>query len=594
VYDQGFDAGYFFVAMEYLDGENLADIIRRGPIAVDRAVDIAIELCRFLEDTHRFSTVIADREYLSLVHGDLNPRNVRITSSQTVKVLDFGIAKALSVTHKGTQNFFGTRAYLSPERLDTNEVDEYADSWAVGVMLYEMVRGTPPFQAPDARQLDHLIRSRRPPAPLTGSPGLQAVAAKLLGPTPASRYGSASDIREDLERVKAGVSTLAEQEGWPKPAADEPPTQRTRPPAVSSIDEPTRQTRPPLIPPPLPNAAPPSTSQPPRPATAKSLAWRNVRRVGRTLLILIVLALVIKEMSVARAGRQLAGSLATRELGELDDVWDRYDALARQSALGIGTASLERALRERTMTLADRVIGNYRVSQPTVRERQWREAREALARALAVSPGDRMLRAAMRYCDGHLRRIDGEAAKARKELVDAQRELAESVAAFREAAELRPGWPDPYLGLARTFIYGLEDLERGADALEQAGRNGYVGTERESAQLGDGYRARGLALERGARQLAGMPQERDYLERSADAYREALTLYAKAGSFTNVPGSIRTAQRSLNRVEVLLADLPDPQLGNAVTSTDTTLSPSEPPAGGDSSVPGDSDDTARR
>ena len=102
-----------------------------------------------------------------------------------------------------------------------------------------------------------------------------------------------------------------------------------------------------------------------------------------------------------------------------------------------------------------------------MREAQWRQVRTAIARALPTRPRSTPLRAMLRYCDGHLHRIDGEARKARRLAAEAQREFADAVAAFREAAELRPDWPDPFLGLARTFIYGLEDVERGADALQR-------------------------------------------------------------------------------------------------------------------------------
>ena len=106
-----------------------------------------MELCLFL-DVHTASRrPSAIGSCGALVHGDLKPRNVRITSAGQVKVLDFGIAKALSLSRKVTRNDFGTMPYLSPERLDTGDVNELADLWAVGVMLYEMVRGHAPFWA---------------------------------------------------------------------------------------------------------------------------------------------------------------------------------------------------------------------------------------------------------------------------------------------------------------------------------------------------------------------------------------------------------------------------------------------------------------
>ena len=239
------ESGYFLVAMEYLDGENLSEVITRGPLQPEHAANVAMELCLFLECAHRFEAIISDRKLRSLVHGDLKPRNVRITSAGQVKVLDFGIAKALSLSRKVTRNDFGTMPYLSPERLDTGEVNELADLWAVGVMLYEMVRGSAPFWAQDTRRLEQLILARRPPPPLgEGCPvGLRAIVAKLLGATPAERYDSARNVREDLDRFKSGTPTQAEQEGWPGNAADEP-TRRTRPP-VEVDEEKTRRTQPP-------------------------------------------------------------------------------------------------------------------------------------------------------------------------------------------------------------------------------------------------------------------------------------------------------------------------------------------------------------
>ena len=133
--------------------------------------------------------------------------------------------------------------------------------------------------------------------------------------------------------------------------------------------------------------------------------------------------------------------------------------------------------------------------------------------------------------------------------------MTEAVAAFREAAELRPGWPDPFLGLARTFIYGLQDLDRGADALRQAERNGYTPGERETVQLADGYRLRGDTLTRNARQLYGMPQESDYLDRAAEAYRQALNLYLSLKDFSTVGPTIRLVQRALDRVEQRISEM---------------------------------------
>jgi tetratricopeptide (TPR) repeat protein len=262
------------------------------------------------------------------------------------------------------------------------------------------------------------------------------------------------------------------------------------------------------------------------------------------------------EIRVAAVARRLAATVPTRELDGLAEVWDQYDALSRGS-LRIGVIRLEQALAQQTGMLSDRVIANYRTALPSVRETQWRLARESLARALSVIPSTR-LKASLRYCDGHLHRIDGEARKARGKTAEAQQQFTDAVTAFREAAELRPNWPDPFLGLARTFIYGLEDVDRGADALTQAQRLGYTPGDRETTQLADGYRARGDALARTARTLAGLAQEQEYLTRAAEAYRRALELYAKVISFADVARTMRLTQRSLGQIEQRIADLSPP------------------------------------
>jgi hypothetical protein len=165
------------------------------------------------------------------------------------------------------------------------------------------------------------------------------------------------------------------------------------------------------------------------------------------------------------------------------------------------------------------------------------------------------VKAAMRYCEGHLHRINGEARKARRQSAAAREEFTEAVSAFREAVQMRPDWPDPFLGLMRTFIYGLEDIDRGADALKQAQRLGFTASKRETTQLADGYLTRGETLARTARSLEGMPQESDYLQRAAESLREALTLYGRVPGSNGVATSLRRAQRSLERIEQRLAEL---------------------------------------
>ena len=92
VYEHGTEGGYFYIAMEYLDGWNLSEILAAGALAPDRAVRVAIQLCHFLEAAHGFEATIDGRRLHSLLHGDLKPRNIRLLRADQVKILDFGIA----------------------------------------------------------------------------------------------------------------------------------------------------------------------------------------------------------------------------------------------------------------------------------------------------------------------------------------------------------------------------------------------------------------------------------------------------------------------------------------------------------------------
>jgi serine/threonine protein kinase len=567
VYEHGIQDGYLYIAMEYLDGRNLSEVIAGGPLPASRAIGIGMQLCDFLEAAHAFEVTIDGRPLRSLLHGDLQPRNIRILQGDQVKVLDFGIAKALSLSRKVTRNDFGSIAYLSPERLDTGDIDAQADLWAVGVLLYEMVSGARPFKAADTRRLEQQILARRAPIPLDHDcpVGLQAVVARALAADPADRYASAKAMRDDLSCAAAGTETDAQRAQWPARAVDEPSTRRTRRPDVVD-DVVTKRSAPdradqPIVAPPI--VAPPILTpvrSAPVPQSVPKPPKRFPSRFLQVALLAVVLLIIGNEMSVARTARRLTAMAPTQELDDTIATWRAYDRLRSRSMRG-GFAGLERALAQQTEVLAERVFSNYRTPQPTVREAQWKSARELIAEALAATPGDSRLKAALRYCDGHLHRIKAEARLGKKLTAEAKQEFAEAVTAFREAAELRSDWPDPFLGLLRTFVYGLEDVDRGADALKQAQRLGYQPSAREMAQLGDGYRARADTFGRTARTLLGLPQEQDYLTRAAESYRRALECYSNAVGFGDVPRNIRTAQRGLTQIEERLEELSSKTVG---------------------------------
>lgn len=544
VFEDGDLPPYYFIAMEYIEGENLSDVIARGPLGATDALAVAMQICRFLEAAHAFETTIDDRQFRSLVHGDLKPVNVRISASGEIKVLDFGIAKALSLSRKVTRNDFGSIPYMSPERLDSpeSEVGRPVDLWAVGVILYELLSGAPPFHARDTRLLEHEIRTGYPRTPLrdTVPAGLRAITARLLAPSLASRYDSATAIIDDLQLFSLGRQTSAERQGFPGYAEDVA-TRRTRP---TTDEEATRRTRREPAADAIIQAAPVS-----RPVVSPR------RMTARGVLLAAALLLVVNEVAVGFSARRLAATVSNRDLDGLTSVWDDYASLSRRSFVRVGVMGLEGTLRSRSLQLADQVIANYRSPLPTVRERQWSEAEQNLQHALTLAPGDRRLTADLRYCEGHLHRIDGEAEKSRGSRAAANQHFTEAVTAFREAAELRSDWPDPFLGLARTFIYGLEDIDRAADAIKQAQQRGYTIGDRETAQLGDGYRVRGDNLRDTARQLKHLPQEEEYLQRTLAAYRDALAQYERIPGYSGVAANLRRVHRAMDDIDLRLEEL---------------------------------------
>ena len=147
---------------------------------------------------------------------------------------------------------------------------------------------------------------------------------------------------------------------------------------------------------------------------------------------LVFLGSVVHEGWIAWQGQRLAATVPMQEFAGLTNVWTEYEGLAAQSWLGgLGVRQLGRALTRQSLILAERVAENYRTPAPTVREAQWLAATHALERAVTVAPTDATLRSLLRYSQGHLYRINGEARQGRGQLTQAQREFTEAVTAFR-------------------------------------------------------------------------------------------------------------------------------------------------------------------
>jgi beta-lactam-binding protein with PASTA domain/tRNA A-37 threonylcarbamoyl transferase component Bud32 len=206
VFDWGEDGGTYYIVMEYIDGQPLSQALKAGgPMPAGRVAQIGARVADALAYAHRHG----------VVHRDVKPGNVLLTNDEQVKVTDFGIARAVNTEESLTQTgaVMGTATYFSPEQAEGVGVDARSDIYSLGVVLYEMVAGRPPFtgDSPVAVASKHV---REQPPPLsdlnpTVPPALEAIVAKAMAKSADLRYQSAADMRTDLQRFVDGRPVAA-------------------------------------------------------------------------------------------------------------------------------------------------------------------------------------------------------------------------------------------------------------------------------------------------------------------------------------------------------------------------------------------------
>jgi eukaryotic-like serine/threonine-protein kinase len=233
VYDTGVDGDTNYIVMEYVEGRTLAEYLTRGgTLAPRKAAEIAEKVAEALAAAHA----------QGVIHRDIKPANIMVTRDGRVKVMDFGIARLVAGpdTVEQTAAVLGTAAYLSPEQAQGQTVDARSDLYSLGIVLYEMVTGKPPFTGDSAMAVayKHVQETPLPPSSLNADvpPRLDAVVMRALAKNPANRYQSAGEFRDDLMRVIGGQEVEAtpllpagagatQVISRPPPTAMMPPTQ---------------------------------------------------------------------------------------------------------------------------------------------------------------------------------------------------------------------------------------------------------------------------------------------------------------------------------------------------------------------------------
>jgi serine/threonine-protein kinase len=221
VYDTGSDDGVHWIVMEYLEGRTLREVIDdEGALAPDRAAEIA----------RHVSLALATAHEKGLVHRDVKPANIMITPSGETKVMDFGIARAVTSTGDPTLTrtgfVMGTAAYLSPEQAEGKPVDARSDIYSLGCVVYEMLTARPPFDgdSPVAVASKHLSEEPEPISRVNSRVPreIEAVVARAMRKEPGERYQDAREMAEDLGRAVTGELPLGAAAGAATEPVDRP------------------------------------------------------------------------------------------------------------------------------------------------------------------------------------------------------------------------------------------------------------------------------------------------------------------------------------------------------------------------------------
>ena len=206
VYDSGTDGETPYIVMQFIEGRTLADYLASGKtIPPMKAAQVAKEIAEALAAAHAEG----------VIHRDIKPANVMVTRDGKVLVMDFGIARLISgpETAPQTSAVLGTASYLSPEQAQGHSVDARSDIYALGVVLYEMLTGRPPFTGDSPMAIAYKQVNATPEAPSSVNPDvppeLDAVVMRALSKNPANRYQTGQEFADDLERARTGGQVMA-------------------------------------------------------------------------------------------------------------------------------------------------------------------------------------------------------------------------------------------------------------------------------------------------------------------------------------------------------------------------------------------------
>jgi len=418
----------------------------------------------------------------------------------------------VTATHNLTHHNLGSPAYCSPERVKNSQVDQNADLWALGVSLYEMVAGMPPYQAQNTRRLENLIQSRRPPRALPEAcPGpLKAIIRKALAGEIERRYVSAAAFERDLQMFVQNRPTSAETEkvrAWDANATlDKGPARKTAPrqpkqKVASALSEFTK------------------------------VVWAGIAGLAFGLLLFVPAGNAYR-LFTQTAPLRGPHDFSTASVAQIEADWRLFESLKDKGGwLGkySPVASARQSLRANLVSAGNEIVDRYRNgSDPAIANFDWAKARVCFEHALALDPKDNPLRARLALVDGYAQLLRDPASPAAQ-------------ADFTNAITLDPKFGDPHLGLARICVYGSHNLGLAMVEFQAAERLGVRLSARETEQQADAflYRAEQELAQWRTAPPAAQPH---YLFLAQRDFDRARTMYEPIAGFDN-------AGQNLDRIE---------------------------------------------
>ncbi|MCU0242580.1 MAG: serine/threonine protein kinase, partial [Vicinamibacteria bacterium] len=211
VYELGEVEDALFIAMEFLEGEDLAQLMAHpARLPLDEKLRIIVEVCRGLEFAHK----------AGVIHRDVKPANIRVLKDGTVKIVDFGVAHLIGSSLTRAGEVLGTPSYMAPEMLSQAKVDHRADIWAVGVILFELIAGRKPFDAPTVVGLiQKIIHDTLPPLDVRSlalPPALSTIVQRALAKMPEDRYQEAAELADAIVAIRRKASAASSHETIPR------------------------------------------------------------------------------------------------------------------------------------------------------------------------------------------------------------------------------------------------------------------------------------------------------------------------------------------------------------------------------------------